>query len=387
MNEALNYAKDSLRLTKIRGCCTLVLLLLQKSISVGPFCKDLMTTVDGIMGSMHRSSCEKDIVIVYLDLIENLATVSPHLELDQSKLISVNLTPWLASCGTNYMTRTLRTLHSLFHSWLLNSEAAPTREKSEVADAIFQRTETFIQQTMTGSLDTIDVEPLAEFAVDLTVFQMANRNYVWVRKFYQLFAISPRTSPKVSEIYVDRLIGHNQLESLDCTFISEIQLAQSWVRLVTVGASVPLSLTGKLLSPFTAIESTGPISSMLEGETLLRRFCAFVNSNECFWTRAQLTEILSPIGGTVKAMAEKACDGNSFTMESVVRTAVLVLKEIKMDKIYVRNSGSTLVHQILDGLVPSFLGKPPWEKLSSEFVEILVPALHMVWMVWFVLKL
>jgi len=354
----------------------MILLLLQKSLSVGSCCGPLMKTVDDIMGTIHRSPAEREMVMAYLDLIENLPKVSPHSDLDQSKLISVNLNPWLASCGSNYVVRTLRILHSLFDSWLLNTNTVPTLEKSRIAKAVLERTDTFIQQSVVGNLDSVDVEPFAELAVDFTVFQKLKGNYPAATKLFQLFSLSPRTSPKVSEVYLEQLVGHTELEVFDLSFVSEVQQAQSWVRLLTVGGAVPLRLTAKLLSPHTLGQPVEEISSTAGSESLLRRFCAFVNSEECFWTKAQLGEILSPIGAAVKLSLEKGCDAE--VMGSVVRSSVLVLRKIQLDKLYARNSQAGLVHQILEDFVPSFLGKPPWEKLSPGLVKNLSNVLPQV---------
>ena len=185
--------------------------------------------------------------------------------------------------------------------------------------------------------------------------------------------MNDKVCPNVSERYVSQLIKSEWSWS---GIISDTLLVQTWIRLIFFGYDVPLQLSVHVLSLKNEISFPAITTST---ELLLAQFCQVVNeSKSAFWSRNQLQLLLGPTLATLKTIATIPSTTNSsfiqaeqkIRTEAFIRSCCSLLKTVKFDHIYIRNSQS-FVHQVLDIFCPPFVGKPPWEKLPQHVVAAL----------------
>jgi len=300
--------------------------------------------------------------MVYLDLLDSLPFPStPNFEeqsLGRESLISPNLTMWLSSCGPNYVTRTLRVLNKLT-SWILSSKAvsilSESAERDELASKISERTFHLITQSVilnSNRTPTTDVEPLANLAAELTVLAKGNDAYA---RHLEHFALNERTCPEVSQYYVGRLLSTRVCLG---NTISDLKWCQVWMRLNALDCSIPDELNEKVLG--TGFRSTS-------NQALLKRLCSTSEQ----WSRGDTQTILHPLVVLCKAAVGTIFADNPDATSSITTACAIVLQNIKFEKVYVKGDPMSAAHKILETLVPSLVGTPPWEKLPQKVLQSL----------------
>ena len=209
LNETLDYSKDSYLQTKLRARCTLILLLLTRSVDISSICTSLMKSVDEFIITSGRNAAQKDLVMIYIETLEYLANCGADANLGQSNLIPSNLTVWLTSCGHNYVVRTLTSLHKLFENWILKDSSSEAKsqhvsavdnisnnEKNIIGEEIEKKTLPFIKQSVTVTqqqpfASDYDSKPFADLAADFTIvhglLQHVYMNASSVAKLFEYF--------------------------------------------------------------------------------------------------------------------------------------------------------------------------------------------------------
>src|SRR5271154_4949839 len=133
MMDALKGANSSLsrQKTVFRASATMYLILLQRSVNITQISADFLKVIDEVMAQTITDTTKKDLVMVYLDLLQCLPDKTPGFtdeNLGRVVLISPNLTLWLNSCGPDYATRTLRVIQKLTE-WIISSHNVISEEK------------------------------------------------------------------------------------------------------------------------------------------------------------------------------------------------------------------------------------------------------------------
>jgi hypothetical protein len=360
--------------------------------------KEFMSTINELMSRCTSSSLDssstKDLIMIYLDLLESLppTTFIEDSPLGRETLISPNFTIWLSSCGPNYLLRSLRVLNKLT-GWIVTSQQnspffmmSPSPERTDLARRITERTMGFLQQSVALSSNSrlTDLEPLAFLAADLTLLSRtlgtnSSDGSSHYNKYFDHFALSEWTVPEVSQYFVARLVSYHKTDEdedsssenlLVFSSCSELKWVQVWIRLISLDASIPDELSGKVLGNI-GYKSTN-------NQELLRKFIN-VRSEDADWNhRNEIGIVLQPLLTLLRVVGGGG-SGSAFaggTVGCIVKTAVTTLKEFGFKRVYTKGDSSSVGHKVLEILVPPLMGTFPWEKLPQMVLKALKPLLY-----------
>lgn len=364
----------------LRAYSCLILVLLKKKISLlnQSFVSFVMKTIDSILSQVAVESTKKELVMVYMDLLDNLPKHTPDLcsrtDLGRHVLISPNLSMWFSNAGSNYVLRTAQCLNQIT-DWIIKwtddtivLDLTATSEGKELYGKINEKSISFIKSAAilnSNRIPSTDMEPLACLAADLTLLSRKfQRNSTEFTENVDLFANHERTCPVFSQYFIQRLFKSQEL--IENTF-PFAKWTQTWIRLVALDCSVPDELTSMVLT--NNFKSTS-------NQELLQVFCKKLDSDnrsqkevqDCMSPLVQLLEGVTS-GKLFKDDPQQRDSLNVIT--SVISSCAVVFKNIKFEKLYVRGTRS-VAHLLLNLMVPPpWPGIPPWEKFSPTVLRTL----------------
>lgn len=370
----------------LRAYSCMIIVLLQRKISLvsNSSLAAYMKILDELLCQNTFDQTRKDLVMVYLDLLDSLPKLTPSLcniNLGRAFLISSNLSMWLSNAGQNYVLRTVQCLSRITEwivNWVMNPDVFDSVEDSE-GKALFlkisDKTLSFMRSLVVLSANRIpstNVEPLACLAADITLLTKklgGTNGHNECESNFDLFALNERTCPYVSQYFVQRLF--KSAEFIENSF-SLLKWAQTWIRLVALDLNCcvpPDGLTSIVLG--TSYRST-------TNQDLLTAFCKKQDEEK---RRDEIQKSLSPLtallkgvmsGGLFKAENDEDQDTANI-INSVITCCTIVLKNIKFENLYIKGMMSSVGHQILGEMGPiSWPVKiPPWDRLSPEIMRAL----------------